>query len=255
MALVHDVIRRPDAGWSLSLYPSAGEAGGSFVYARRVPRVWVPGTPAVDPVRARSEAARRARAKVRRYCTAHRLNRLGTLTYAGDGCHDPLVVRTDVAEFFRSLRTGLGGDRFPYVWVPEWHKSGHGLHVHFAVGQFIARSKIAAAWGRGFVHIKRLSDLPVGSTSLHEARRAAGYLSKYVTKAFADTEAERAQGLHRYEVAQGFQPPVMRLSGISSREVLEQAVEVMGGVLPAISWSSADAEGWQGPPAVWFAWD
>ncbi|WP_343907288.1 rolling circle replication-associated protein [Nocardioides aquiterrae] len=216
--------------------------------------MWVPGTPAADPERARAEAARRARAKVRRYCTAHRLNRLGTLTYAS-ACHDPMQVRADVAGFFRSLRALLGGRALPYVWVPEWHKSGHGLHVHFAVGQFIGRSKIEAAWGRGFVHIKRLSDLPVGSTSLHEARRAAGYLSKYVTKAFADTEAERSLGLHRYEVAQGFQPPVVRLTGRSSREVLYQAVERMGGALPAISWSSADAEDWQGPPAVWFAWD
>jgi hypothetical protein len=164
-------------------------------------------------------------------------------------------VRADVAVFFRALRSALGGAPLPYVWVPEWHKSGHGLHVHFAVGQFINRAKIEAAWGHGFVHIKRLSHLPVGSTKLHEARRAAGYLSKYVTKAFADTEAERALGLHRYEVAQGFQPPVVRLTGRSSRDVLHQAVERMGGVLPAISWSSADAENWQGPPAVWFAWD
>jgi hypothetical protein len=177
------------------------------------------------------------------------------LTYAGAGCHDPAQVRADVAAFFRALRAVLGGKPLPYVWVPEWHKSGHGLHVHFAVGQFINRTKIEAAWGRGFVHIKRLSDLPVGSTSLHEARRAAGYLSKYVTKAFADTEEERALGLHRYEVGQGFQPPVFRLTGVSSQDVLHQAIERMGGVLPAISWSSSEAEDWQGPPAVWFAWD
>lgn len=141
------------------------------------------------------------------------------------------------------------------MWVPEWHKTGHGLHVHFAVGQYIPRGRIDAAWGHGFVHIKRLSDLPVGSTSLHEARRAAGYLSKYVTKSFEPGAAERIAGLHRYEVAQGFQPPVVRLNGVSDAHVLDMAVERMGGALPAISWSSLDAEGWQGPPAVWFAWD
>jgi len=70
------------------------------------------------------------------------------------------------------------------VWVPEWHKSGHGLHVHFAVGRFIGRGKIEQAWGRGFVHIKLLGDLPAGSGSLQEARLAARYLSKYVTKTF-----------------------------------------------------------------------
>lgn len=215
----------------------------------------MPGTPAADPERSRLEAARRARGKVRRYCTAHRLNRLGTLTYAGAGCHDPAQVRADVGEFFRVLRASLGSKRFPYVWVPEWHKSGHGLHVHFAVGQFIPRGRIDAAWGRGFVHIKRLSDLPVGSTRLAEARRAAGYLSKYVTKSFADDESSRALRLHRYEVAQGFQPAVFRLTGHSADDVLVRAVARMQGVLPAHEWNSSQVEGWQGPPAVWFAWD
>lgn len=46
-------------------------------------------------------------------------------------------------------------------------------------------------------------------------------------------------GLPRYEVAQGFQPTVVRLEGRSSAEV---------------RWSIDQAEGWQGPPAAWFAW-
>lgn len=248
------VLTRPDAGWSLSLYPSAGEAGGSFTYSLRPHRSYVPGTPAADPARAKTEAARRARAKVRRYCAAHRLNRLGTLTYRGSGCHDPVQLRTDVAVFFRSLRSALGGSAFPYVWVPEWHKTDHGLHVHFAVGQYTRRQMINAAWGHGFVHIKRLGDLAVGSTTLHEARKAAGYLSKYVSKSFEDDPVRRGRsGLHRYEVAQGFQPPVRRLRGRSSAAVLAQAVQVMGAA-PSTFWSSYDVEDWQGPPAVWAAW-
>ena len=74
----------------------------------------------------------------------------------------------------------------PYVWVPEWHKTGHGLHLHFAVGRFVPRGMIEQAWGHGFVHIKLLGDLPVGSGALAEARQAAGYLSKYVGKSFDD---------------------------------------------------------------------
>ncbi len=35
-------------------------------------------------------------------------------------------------------------------------------------------------------------------------------------------------GLHRYEVAQGFQPDVMRFAGRSPAEVLVAAVAVMG---------------------------
>ncbi|WP_460819534.1 rolling circle replication-associated protein [Nocardioides korecus] len=180
---------------------------------------------------------------------------MGTLTYAGEGLHDPQLLRVRVGLFFRTLRRFLDVGPFPYVWVPEWHKTGHGLHVHFAVGHYIPRGQIEAAWPHGFVHIKRLTDLPVGSTALHEGRKAAGYLSKYVTKSFADQAVERQAGLHRYEVAEGFQPPAVRLTDVSSDDVLDQAVIAMGGLLPAVLWSSDEVEGWQGPPAVWAAWD
>ena len=73
---------------------------------------------------------------------ANRLNRLGTLTYAGEGCFDPLQLRVDLGEFFRGLRRELGGSPFPYVWVPEWHPGGHGLHVHFAVGRYVQQRLI-----------------------------------------------------------------------------------------------------------------
>ncbi len=123
---------------------------------------------------------------VRRYCAANRLNRLGTLTYAGEGCHDPGELRADVGSFFKGLRGQLGAKPIPYLWVPEWHPGGHGLHVHFAVGRFIKQSLIREEWGRGHVHIKLLSNLSVGSGALEEARLSARYLSKYVSKAAAD---------------------------------------------------------------------
>lgn len=250
------VLRSPDAGWSLNLYPDAGEAGGSFVSSHRPKRSgWIPGMPVSDPERSRAEAGRRARGKVRRYCAANRLNRFGTLTYAGTGVHDPEQVRLDVAIFFRSLRAALGGRPFPYLWVPEWHKTDHGLHLHFALGHYVPQRLLRDTWGHGFVSIKRLSDLPVGSTSLHEARKAAGYLSKYVSKSFDADEGSRAGRLHRYDVAQGFQPKAVRFTGRWMEAVHDQAVEHMEGLMPSLTWSSADVEDWQGPPAVWFAWD
>jgi hypothetical protein len=178
--------RQEPAYWSLTFYPGAREAGGTFVPSRPYPRSQGVRGEARDAERAREEAARRARARLRRYCAANRLNRLGTLTYRGEGCHDETVVRGHIGEFFRALRESMGRRAFPYAWVTEWHKTGHGLHVHFAVGQFIQRSRIEAAWPHGFVHIKLIGGLPVGSGSLAEARVAAGYLSKYVTKSFAD---------------------------------------------------------------------
>ena len=160
-------------GWALTLYEQAREAGGMFrsSLARPKPKKPTPGVggggdgegavvvqPALDPVRSAEEAARRARSKCRRYCAANRLNRLGTLTYAGAGCHDPLALRADVAVFFRELRELLGGNAFAYLWTAEWHPGGHGLHVHFAVGRYIKRSLIDQAWGHGFPHIKLLGD-------------------------------------------------------------------------------------------------
>lgn len=214
---------------------------------------YVPRGEAADPERAAAEAGRRARATLRRYCAANRLNRLGTLTYRGEGNHDPGLARDHLAAFFRELRAGLGGQPFPYVWVPEWHKSGHGMHAHFAVGRFIKRSAIVQAWPHGFVHIKLLGDLPVGAGQLSEARRAAGYLAKYVAKSFTDASVERDLALHRYDVAQGFQPTKVRFSGATREEVLGKASEALGDA-PATVWSSSEADDWQGPPAVWAQW-
>jgi hypothetical protein len=160
-----------DSLWSFSLYPEAGEGGGCLSVRRSV----VASSDRPPNVqRAREEAARRARAKIRRYGTANGLNRLGTLTYRGGGCHDPLRLRADLAGFFRGLREGLGGP-FAYVWVPQWHPGGHGLHAHFAVGRFVPRGLIERCWRGGFVHIKLLGGLPVGSGERAEARLAARY--------------------------------------------------------------------------------
>jgi hypothetical protein len=138
------VAREPvqKAHWVVALYPDAGEAGGTLRTTTAASRVGVGG---VDPERSRAEAGRRARTKVRRYCAANRLNRLGTLTYAGTGCHDPRQARADAGEFFRELREQLDGESLPYLWVPEWHPGGHGLHLHFAVGRYIKRSAIESA--------------------------------------------------------------------------------------------------------------
>lgn len=243
-------VREPcvRSGWVLSLCPAAGEGGGCFVSARRRP----PGGGGVpNPERSRQEAARRARGRLRRYCAANGLNRLGTLTYRGQGCHDPAQVRADLGVFFRRLRESLGGKAFPYAWVPEWHPGGHGLHAHFAVGRFIKRSLIEGAWGHGFVSIKMLSDLPVGSGRLEEARRAAGYLSKYVAKSFDD---ERVPRRHRYDVAQGFQPERIQVWGRSREEATHRATEMLGGSAVLRQWLSSEQEGWQGPPAWWVQW-
>ena len=236
-----------ESSWLLNLYPDAAEAGGCLLIA---PRPWNGRYPfARDPDRVSVEAIRRARGHVRRYCAANRLNRLGTLTYAGVGLHDPVALRSDVGRFFRSLRRELC-ERFPYLWAPEWHPEGHGLHVHFAVGRYVPYLSIRRGWGHGYVHIKLLGNLPVGSGTLGEACLAARYLSKYVAK---DLGAAEAGGLHRYEVAQGFGPKVQRLRGATANEVLAKASTIMGRD-PEKVWDSAEERDWDGPHAIWASW-
>jgi hypothetical protein len=244
------VHRHEEQGaWGLRLYREAGEAGGSFRGLDR-PRpgsggLWLPEP---EPDRALEEAVRRARGQVRRYCAANLLNRHGTLTYRGEGCHDPRQVRVDLAGFFRRLRRDLGGEPFPYLWVPELHASGHGFHVHFAVGQFIRRGLIEECWGLGFIKIRLHGDLSAGSGVREEARSSARYLSKYLDKTF-----RAGGGLNRYDVARGFQPRSEPITGPSEAGVIGEAAERMGGP-PDYVWRSVNEPGWRAPQAVWMSW-
>jgi hypothetical protein len=248
---VSSVLLKPDAGWRLSLYPTAGEAGASFQSSVRTERRYVPPGAGADPVRARAEAARRARSKVRRYAASNLLDRFGTLTYGPPFCFDPAQARRDVAVFIRDLRSELGGDPFPYIWVPEWHKDGKKLHLHFALGDYVRHSLLSDVWGRGWVNIKRITGQRHNASRVEGARIAARYLSKYVAKTF---ESEDLGGRHRYEVGQGFQPEAVRFSGTSDAEVLAQAVDAMENKAPFRLWASSQNEDWQGPPARWYQW-
>jgi hypothetical protein len=134
--------------------------------------------------------------------------------------------------------------------VPEWHKSGHGLHGHFAVGRYIPHALIDEAWGHGFVHIKLLGQVAgrLGGDGRGPGR--GGYLAKYVGKTFDEA---RIEGLHRYEVAQGYQPATYPITGSTVTEVLDAACEVMDGP-PSYVWHSDEVDDWHGPPAVWAQW-
>lgn len=247
-----DRLSNPIQGeWRLKLYKDAAEAGGSFQQAPRSSSMSHRGVrgEAVDPVRSAVMASRRAGSRLRRYVVANRLNRLGTLTY-GDACEDERQVRKDVGEFFRKLKSEIE-QPFAYLWVPEWHPKGHGLHLHFVVGRFIPRSKIVDAWGRGFVHIKLLGQVPIGQGSLGESRQAAGYLGKYLRKGF---DQDREFNLRRFDAARGFKPKSELIIGRSAEEVVAEACSRMGGE-PSYQWRSRDQDGWIGPNAVWMTWN
>jgi hypothetical protein len=242
-------LARPSrAGWRLALYPEAGEASAVFVSgagpssASSVDRS--PGSS--DEVAA--VATRRARSAIRRYCAANRLTYLWTLTYGGQGQHDPTGLRCDLRSFFRRLRRH-SGEPIPYLWAPEWHPEGHGLHVHFAVDRYVAHGAIASLWGHGFCFVRGRRGAR-GRTDLDQARHVARYVSKYVAK---DLGTGVLPGLHRYEVAQGFQPRRIVLRGESAVELVERASELMGAA-PERVWLSRRDEEWVGPPVVWAGW-
>jgi hypothetical protein len=249
------------AHWVLTLYPDAREASGVWRKPGAAgPAVGV-GEGEQDDPRSAAEAARRAQGKIRRFCAANLLNRLGTLTYA-EGQYDEEQLRAHVAAFFRRLRDGIEvkqlpakvgpGAAFPYLWVPQWHPGGHGLHLHFAVGRYIPERFIESCWPHGFVKITLLSNLTAPATPLAEARATARYLARYVGEQLDDER--RRLGLHRYEVAQGFQPVEVKLHGRSVGEVIEQATARLGGAKPLRVWRSDETEGWHGPPACWAEW-
>jgi hypothetical protein len=235
----------------VGLYASAAEAVGIWRPAadRSSGDGVSPERTAEDEDEQQAAAARRARGKARRYCVANSLTRLGTLTYEGDGERDVHRLRRDVAAFFKHLRAHVG-ERFPYLWVPEWHKGGHGLHVHFAVNRFVHRSWLTSAWPHGFVHIKLLGDLPARAGVVGESRAAARYLAKYVGKDLGGQIA----GLHRYEVAQDFQPKRVTYRALTQDEALGLAAAAMGR-LPCYIWRSSEATKWRGPSAVFAQWD
>ena len=116
---------------------------------------------------------------------------------------------------------------------------------------YIPRGVIEESWPHGFVHIKLLSDLSTGSGPLEEARLAARYMSGYLSAQMDDER--RRFGLHRYEVAQGFQPVEVKLHGRSADEVIERASQQLG-AKPRYVWRSEETEGWHGPPACWAQW-
>jgi hypothetical protein len=247
-------VRLPRGRWELSLYPEAGEAGGSFKSAARGPVEWVPPGAAKDPERSRAEAARRAGAKVRRYCAANDLDRMITLTYRRPFCTEPQQIRDDVHQFVKDLRRELGGEPFPYVWVPELHKKGHKFHAHIAVGTYIPVRLIRDVWGRGHVGIDINSHIPSTATPWQRSRIASRYLSKYVRKSFELGGAFRPLGKHRYEIGQGFLPRVVQHSADTLDECIDFALTQMGPHLD-YQWFSVLDETFTGPPSLFLSWE
>ena len=238
-------------GWVLGLYPDAGEAGGSFHYRARLGAVRSPGRRLIRIGRVRKQA-RRARAKVRRYAAANRLDRLGTLTYKGDGSARRARVASTRCALLQAAAV-RGCRRAVSVRVGAGVAQDGSRPARALRGRSVHRSRRDdSVWGRGFTHIKRLGNVK-HEGSLSSARRAAGLLVEVRDEGVR--EHERSPGLHRYEVAQGFRPRVERIVA-TTREGRARSGERTHGTRRRddVVVGSRPTD-WQGPPAVWAAWD
>jgi len=188
-------------------------------------------------------AARRAKAKVRRYCVQNHCSRMWTLTFAVS-TPELRTARRALNRFMVRLREHLG-HAVPYVAVPELHPGGHGIHWHLVLPPiFIDWAEFGRLWGEGHVlYSDGKRGAGVGGREL--ARRAAGYVSKYVTKDLEWVEP----GAHRYEVAQGFTVRVERRVCVS---LIHAQAWLCEGRETLRQWSSRDQEAWYGPACWWF---
>lgn len=237
-----DVTRRAPGRYRFSAWPETGEAAV----------VWLPygRSAGTEPRTAEGveddRAERRARAVIRRYCVRNDLRRLWTLTCA-DQITDVTAMHRRVRRFLRLLRIEFGV--MPYVVVLERHRSG-ALHAHLALpARFLAHGQVARVWGHGFVHYRDRGVRLQGRRS--EARVLASYLAKYVAK----DPVREGFGAHRYEVAEGFQPRVIRRSfgslGAAVQKVMERFVLIQGEALD-LAWDSTSSPTWRGPPVRYF---
>jgi len=138
------------------------------------------------------------------------------------------------------------------VWVRRVAPCGHGLHVDFLVGRSVRKSLIRAVWGRGVVDIRSRGMQRLGEGPAAESRRAARCVAKYVSKAAED---DRIPGLHRFVVAQGFQPKsAASVRAPNELEAMAVASRVMHGA-PSFHWRPFRESDWTGPMVVWMAWD
>jgi hypothetical protein len=198
--------------------------------------------------------SRRARSRSRRFAVENGCTRLWTFTYAPDENGDRPTwperarVKRDWHEFARRLPPGTA-----WLRTLEKHADGH-IHVHAAMsygkGDERRTRRLARLWGHGFVDEGQARQSRPGRNE--RARATARYVVKYATKAIEGAELD--PGEHAYEVAQGFQPVMVRISAATRALAWAELVRAQGGEVPAYEWDSGDTEDWTGPPVGFLSW-
>ena len=200
----------------------------------------------------RERSNRRRVRQVRQYSVKNSLTKMWTLTYK-DPQWDRKKIKRDVNLFMTRWRGLNGGREFPYVYVLELHPGGHGFHIHLAVPDslFTDFFQLRRVWGHGRIRFDKQKNRRSGEDR-NDSRRLAGYLSKYLVKAFDSETGEAEKGDHFYEVGQGFGVSVMRRSFPTFEAAKIWLESMIEGEQFAQTWTSLDCEWWpDDAPPVW----
>jgi hypothetical protein len=195
-----------------------------------------------DSERARKESIRRARKKSELLCLENGITRLVTLTTeVRIEFSERQKIVNELGKFVRRLTKRIPGIRI--IWILEIHPSRGSFHAHLGIDRFVPKTVIAECWGLGFVDIRRLKSK--GSEPKKEARKVAGYLSKYLGKGTEDVE----KGKRRYSTTQNFTLTFLEWDAWELAEVIRLGSEICKMPLHIV-WASYDIEDWQGPVTV-----
>lgn len=249
-------------GTRAAIYPQTGEA---VIYAVDLgseatggERRGTPGE-AIDPERSAVEAARRAKARLRRYVVANHLVFMWTLTFADEPESDEDALALGATFVERLRRKHYRGEAFPYVFVLEHGEHGGRRHLHMALGSFVSIEVVREVWGHGYVYVSdplrpkvAQAIRAAGGTRARDparrltvARIVAAYVAKYLGKTLhrepamagggagppGANPAGRLLGQHRYRVAKGFDPLRVEVDADSFPAALK-AVEELARMRP-----------------------
>ena len=176
-------------------------------------------------------AARRAKSEVRRRCKAMGVDSLLTLTYR-ENQQDEALMKTHLQEFVRRLRRTIPD--FIYVAAFERQKRG-AWHVHLAVRRVSSHFMQKGVRVKSFDVIRAVWRSVAGAlggnidmqkkrrNSKKTAAQLASYISKYMTKAYAEGEKHS----QRYTCSRFKMPkPFYRFNRRENiKEIIARAVE------------------------------
>lgn len=177
----------------------------------------------------RQRAARRAKSRVRRLCKSMGLDALLTLTYRAN-VTDSALCRKHLKEFVRRIRRVVLG--FAYVAAFEKQQRG-AWHVHLAVHALPRELQWSGCKVKSYSVVRAIWRSVTGElggnidqsrrkrSSQSSAAKIAGYLSKYMVKAFEDGD----DWSNRFSASSHSLPaPVrVRLTGAALRDVIALA--------------------------------